>query len=272
VKILINDINITYSDQGQGTPIFLMHGNPDSRHCWNEITKKLGNNVRIIAPDFPGFGDSEALPEDADITPKGMLNFWSNFIDALKITEPMVVAVHDFGGPWLLPWVAENPDRVRGLLLMNTLFQQTYHWHFLARIWQTPKLGELSMKLLNHFAVRRELRRGPAPLPDHIIKATYDRIHPTLRKTTLRFYRAYAKPQIIFAGWQQKIEQLTQQIPTRIIWGDGDPYIPKRFADGYAVDAIHLKDHGHWVFITEPDLVVKALLDLADQTPADITL
>jgi len=256
-------INIEYSDQGSGTPILLMHGNPDCRHSWQPVIERLGEDVRIIAPDFPGFGGSDPLPDDFDLGPEGMVKLWGQFIESLDISELVVVAVHDFGGPWLLPWVATYPTRVRGLLVLNTLFHPGIRWHFWARVWQTPLLGELSIMLLNRPLLRWELKRGSANLPDSAINETYDRMHLTMKKTVLKIYRAYAKPKEIFDGWQQQLEKVLKQIPSRVIWGDKDPYIPKEFAYHYEGHVIHQPEHGHWVHITNPDLVAKTLKELA---------
>jgi len=137
------------------------------------------------------------------------------FFDAIGITEPIVVVVHDFGGPWLLSWVAENPKRVRGLLIMNTLFQQDHRWHFWAKIWQIPLLGELAMKLTTRALFRTECKKGSKDLTNAFINETYDRMHPTMQKTVLRSYRGYAKPNIIFNGWQKNLNRQLNKYPLR---------------------------------------------------------
>lgn len=263
MNVEIFGLNIEYSDQGSGVPILLMHGNPDCRNSWQPVIDRLGGNVRVIAPDFPGFGGSDPLPADFDLGPEGMVKLWNQFIETLGIAEPIIVAVHDFGGPWLLPWVATYPNKVRGLLVLNTLFHPSFRWHFWARVWQTPLLGELSMMTLNRPLLRWELKRGAKNLPDATVNETYDRMHLTMRKTVLRVYRAYAKPREMFAGWQQQLEKVLTRIPSRVIWGDKDPYIPKEFAYYYEAPVIHQPEHGHWVHITNPELVAKTLQELA---------
>ncbi len=263
MNVDILGLNIEYSDQGTGTPILLMHGNPDCRHSWKIVIERLGDGVRVIAPDFPGFGGSDPLPDDFDLGPEGMVKLWNEFIESLELTEPIVVAVHDFGGPWLLPWVSTYPERVRGLLIMNTLYQTQYRWHFWARVWQTPLLGELSMMLANRPLVRWELKRGSDNFPISLADETYDRMTPIMKKTVLRVYRAYAKPQEIFQGWQQQLAKALKQIRSQVIWGDKDPYIQKEFAYYYGSSVTHQPEHGHWVYITNPDLVANTLKDLA---------
>jgi len=78
-QVNVNSLSIEYIDQGVGAPVLLMHGNPDSNHSWKPVIDELGERVRIIAPNFPGFGGSEPLPDDLDICPESMVGFWDVF-------------------------------------------------------------------------------------------------------------------------------------------------------------------------------------------------
>ncbi|SMC92572.1 Pimeloyl-ACP methyl ester carboxylesterase [Desulfocicer vacuolatum DSM 3385] len=254
---------ISYTDQGKGQPVFLMHGNPDTRHSWNGVMALLGDEVRVIAPDFPGFGDSDPLPDEFDLGPAGMSRLWEAFFNALGIDGQIVVAVHDIGGPAFLPWVTENPHRVRGLVITNTFFQKDYRWHEWARIWQTPIIGSLAMMALNKPVVRWTMNRGGGNIPEWFVDDTYSRMHSIMRRTVIRFYRAYAKPDLIFDNWEETLGAALKQIPSQVIWGDKDPYIPKGFAEKFGVRVTHLPEHGHWVYITEPAIVAEMLLAFA---------
>jgi haloalkane dehalogenase len=82
----VDGLNVEYIDQGVGVPVLLMHGNPDSNHSWKPVIDGLGKGVRIIAPNFPGFGGSSPFPSDFDICPESMVEFWDaliNFLDGL---------------------------------------------------------------------------------------------------------------------------------------------------------------------------------------------
>ena len=106
--------------------------------------------------------------------------------DAIALSEPALVAVHDFGGPWLLPWLVRFPEPVRGVLILSTAFRRDYRWHGWARVWQTPLLGEIAMAALNRLSLRVEMKRGCPKITREICDATFARIHATMKRTVLR--------------------------------------------------------------------------------------
>ena len=52
------------------------------------------------------------------------------------------------------------PEKVRRLAIMNTMFFPDYRWHFWARVWRTPLLGELSFAVNTRWGLTQEMRRG----------------------------------------------------------------------------------------------------------------
>lgn len=251
----VSGVAVTYTDRGHGEPVFCMHGNPDSRHSWEPLFSELGDGYRLIAPDFPGFGDSEPLPSSMEASPETMSGFWDEFLDSAGLDQPVHVVVHDFGGPWLLPWVACHPEKVRSLLVLNCVLHRDYSWHGWARVWQAPLLGELAMLLTSRWLIRREMALNAPGVPLEMVDATYDRMHPTMKATVLRWYRSHAKPADIFGPWEDRLLTAIEKIPTRVVWGDRDPYIPSRFADRFGAEAVHLSDYGHWLHLQAPGVV-----------------
>ena len=264
-RVTVDGIRLAYRSVGAGRPILLLHGNPDSSRSWDPIARALadGDAGRVVAPDFPGFGESEPFPEGADLGPTAMAGFWLRATDAFGFEEPAVIAVHDFGGPWLLPFVAEHPERVRAALILNTVFHRDYRWHGWARVWQTPILGEASMAVMNRFAMRLEMRRGCPRMTRTLADETYARMHATMKRTVLRVYRAYANPARLFADWEERLVETLSKLPGRVLWGDRDPYLPVRFADRFGVPVTHRAELGHWHHLVEPQPVIDALRELA---------
>src|SRR3954454_13868842 len=66
----------------------------------------------------------------------------AQFVDQLRIAAdiqpPLDLVAHDFGGPFAFAWAVRNPNAVRRMVAINTLFFRDYRWHFWARIWRTP--------------------------------------------------------------------------------------------------------------------------------------
>jgi len=102
------------------------------------------------------------------------------------------LVLHNFGGPWGLAWAADHPDRLASLTLIDIGVLRDYRWHYLARLWRTPGLGEAFMRSATRSGTRLLLRHGnPRGLPHDVI----DRIHRASRdratqRAVLRLYRA----------------------------------------------------------------------------------
>ncbi len=257
----MNGVTVAYTNRGSGAPALFLHGNPDSRHSWEPVFSELGFGPRIIAPDFPGFGDSQALQHDAEPSPARLAEFWEKFVEAVVPEEPVHVVVHDFGGPWLLPWVAAHPSRVRSVFAFNTVFHRDYPWHHWAKIWQLPVIGELAIFSTTRTILRREMKRHAPDVARELVDATYARMHRTMRRSMLRSYRAYARPSAVFDPWEQDLFGVLRNRPVRVVWGDRDPYIPASYADRFGVEATHFPEYGHWVHLEAPRLIANCLLE-----------
>ena len=67
-----------------------------------------------------------------------------------------------------------------------------------------------------------------------------------MKQMVLRLYRA-TDPEV-FVGWEDALLQLTARVPTLVLWGDHDPYIPKHFAERFGAQMVeHFPDCGHWL-------------------------
>jgi pimeloyl-ACP methyl ester carboxylesterase len=249
----VQNVNVHLVDRGTGQAILFLHGNPDSADMWDGVISRLSSRFRCLAPDLPGFGRSTGSV-DFDCSLDNMAAFVDGLILAAGITEPVNLVVHDFGGPYGLAWAIKHPDKIRRIAVTNTLFFSDYRWHFWARVWRTPCLGELSVLLMNRWIFGWELRRGSPTLSQEHILRSYGHVTPTMQRMVLRLYRA-TDPEN-FRGWEEKLLGLTRRIPTLVLWGDRDPYIPIEFADRFGTENIkHFPDSGHWLPVEAPDEV-----------------
>jgi pimeloyl-ACP methyl ester carboxylesterase len=258
MKLNVGRTSIYVVDEGQGPPTLFLHGNPDSSEVWGGIIPKLSGKYRCIAPDLPGFGRSTA-PEDFDYSLGGMAAFVDDLVAALGIKEPINLVVHDIGGPFGLAWVVKHPEKVRSVVITNTVFHADYRWHLFGRLWRTPLVGEIVQALTSRSGFTRELLRASRKLSRTQIHRTYALITPSVKKMMLRWYRA-ADPRN-FAGWEEKLRRILATKPSLVLWADHDPYIPGRYAERFGVDSVeHIQHSGHWLPAEEPDLVASRLL------------
>ncbi|MEL6705939.1 MAG: alpha/beta hydrolase [Bacteroidota bacterium] len=243
--------SIYVADRGAGVapPVLLLHGNPDSADLWDGILDHLAPRRRCLAPDLPGFGRS-GVPVDFDPSLAGLARFVDQLLDEIGLDGPVDLVAHDLGGLFGLAWAITHPERVRRLVVGGCPFHGDYRWHAWARLWRTPLLGELSLLGMNRWLFRRELRRGGPGLSDAHIAASYRHVTSAAKRMVLRLYRA-ADPSV-YAAWEPRLLALTAQVPTLVLWGAHDPYIPVRYADRFgatqtASGRVHVfPDCGHW--------------------------
>lgn len=253
MKINVERSSIHYVDTGKGTPTLFLHGNPDSSEVWSGVIPFLSKIVRCIAPDLPGFGKSTA-PTDFDYSLEGMAAFIDKFVIELGITEPLNLVVHDIGGPFGLAWVVKHPEKVRSVVVMNTVFHSDFRWHLFGRLWRTPVVGEIVQALTSRSGFTRELRRASRKLTRDQINRTYDLITPSVKKMMLRWYRA--TDPCNFAGWEDKLQKIMAARPSIVLWAEHDPYISGDFATRFGAQKVErFRESGHWLPAEMPEAV-----------------
>ena len=111
-----------YIDEGpqQANPIILLHGEPTWGYLYRKFIPELSKKYRVIVPDMMGFGKSET-PQDKEYTLKTHVENLSGLIDNLKLINITFVG-QDWGGPITAAYSIRNIDKVRGFVLINTLF------------------------------------------------------------------------------------------------------------------------------------------------------
>jgi pimeloyl-ACP methyl ester carboxylesterase len=247
--VRVGSASINVTEWGAGPPVLLLHGNPDSGVMWDGVARRLGGRFHCIAPDLPGFGRSE-VPEGYAPSLDGMAAFVEEFLNAAGVPRPLDLVAHDFGGPFAFAWAVKHPDAVRRIVAMNTVFFSDYTWHFWARVWRTPVLGEIAMAAMNKYGFTQELRRGSRALPQAHIDQTWSLMTPRMKREVLRLYRATDPKN--FPAYERDFQALTKTKPTLVIWGDKDPYIAPSFAERFnARKVVHLPT-GHWAPVEAP--------------------
>jgi pimeloyl-ACP methyl ester carboxylesterase len=109
---------LAYDDYGPGPVVVLLHGFPFNRAMWSVQESRVGSIYRVIAPDLRGHGET-ASPEGV-YTMDDMAGDVIELLNVLGITEPVVLGGLSMGGYVALALVARHPERVRGLMLMDT--------------------------------------------------------------------------------------------------------------------------------------------------------
>jgi pimeloyl-ACP methyl ester carboxylesterase len=181
--------------------------------------------------------------------------------------------LHDFGGPWGLAWAAAHPEALGSLVLIDTGVMQDYRWHYMARIWQTPFVGEVFNAITNRLGFRSVLKVGqPTPLPLSFVDRMYAQMDKGTKRAILRLYRSTRDVQGASRDLAARLAGINLQ--TLVIWGRHDPYVPVEQAHRQAevfkgAEVAVLENSGHFPFADDPrgvaDLVIPFLRKTAGQ-------
>ncbi len=119
-KIAVSRGTFNVRDRGNkdGLPVVMLHGWPESSYCWEGVTAWLDPNLRIIAPDLRGLGDSERTLDVKAYQKVELAKDMIEVIDALGIKEFFLVG-HDWGGIVAQELAFLIPERVKRLVILN---------------------------------------------------------------------------------------------------------------------------------------------------------
>jgi pimeloyl-ACP methyl ester carboxylesterase len=260
--VLIGGVRIFYREAGAGEPILLLHGVPTSSYLWRRLLPRLAGFGRAVAPDHYGFGRSDK-PADADYSVPGYVRYLEGFTAALGL-DRLHLIVHDFGGPFGLAFAIAHPERVRSVVLLNTVFYSDYEWHPLAKIWRTPGDGEDLMAGWTRERFGEGLRKWLAH-PENVTGADLDAYYepiadPAMRAAILKLYRNTTPSE--HPEWEERLRRLG--VPALIVWGRRDPFLPPEWAERFHRDLAGsalaiIDDAGHFVQEDQPEKVAQLI-------------
>lgn len=153
----INGVTVHYKEKGQGEPVFiLLHGFGANEFSWREVVGPLSEHGRVIAYDRPGFGlTSRPMPgEWSGINPysvQGNVELLDGLMDELGVENAILVG-NSAGGEVAAAYALEHPDRVEGLVLVDTPLGGQYQGG--APSWILPLLRTPQMRRIGPFLVR----------------------------------------------------------------------------------------------------------------------
>jgi pimeloyl-ACP methyl ester carboxylesterase len=242
---------------GASEAVVYVHGNPGSRLDFRDLVARTGELARAIAPDMPGFGDADKPhPRDYKYRVRVLGAHLAALLERLGVRRAHFVG-HDFGGPFSIGAVLARPELAGSLSFINTGILRGYRWHKWARIWRTPVVGEIYMLLTTEKRFKAGFRRLPADFVDQMWRH-YD---ARTRRAVLSLYRGTRLEDLsAVVGALRALD-----LPSIVIWGVHDPYVPVEFAERNRevlprAEVHRVEKAGHWPFIDRPDEVAAILL------------
>ena len=259
----VNGIRMHTTMTGQGPPVLLLHGFPDTHIVWRkQVSVLAAAGYRVLAPDLRGYGRSDAPGGVHDYTLEKLRGDVLGLLDALKIEKVRLVG-HDWGG--LIGWqlAALAPQRIERLVALSTghpsaiaragivqHLRMTYVLGFIL-----PGIAEQMLRAGDWFMMRQFT--GEPGQADHWKR---DLSAPGRLSAALNYYRANV-------GLALPKSYPRVRVPVMGIWSDGDPALGEkqmrdsaRYVDAeFRFERIH--DADHWLQLTAHAQVNRLLLD-----------
>jgi pimeloyl-ACP methyl ester carboxylesterase len=243
------------------TAKLFLHGVPDSPAIWRPLLAALDlGDTPVAVPALPGF--TAPLPMGFRPTKEGYADWAVGQAEALFAAHgPIDIIGHDWGALIAQRAAMLRPDLIRSWALSNAVIDPDYRGHRLARIWNTPVLGEIFMALSRPGKLAEALAAQGMPAAIAAEEAEQWKIKDK-RRAILTLYRS-ARGLSFAHDWARDLGRL----PPRgaLIWGANDPYVPlsvaRRQAAATGVSLTVIEGAGHWAIAERPAEAAAALRD-----------
>lgn len=281
--IRIGDVNLFYREAGprDAPVVLLLHGYPSSGFMFRDLIPLLADRYHVIAPDYPGFGYSDAPPpEQFAYTFDRLADVIQAFTDALGL-ERYALYMQDYGGPVGLRLAERAPARVTALIVQNA---NAYEEGFtpdlrriVLRLWTDRSADAVAAirPLFELPATRGQFLDGePDPTlvsPDAWHMAQWGMERQGNKAIQFALQANYGSNPERYEGWHRYFRE--HQPPTLVLWGKGDRVFAAAGAAAYRRDLknieIHMLDAGHFA-LEAHHLEIAALMRdfLARKLPA----
>jgi pimeloyl-ACP methyl ester carboxylesterase len=256
--IEIDGLKLFYREAGQPQlpTLVLLHGFPTSSHMFRDLIPQLEERFHVIAPDYPGFGYSDApSPADFSYTFDHLAGVIEKLLQKIGV-ETFALYLQDYGGPVGFRIAARNPRRITGLIIQNAnayiegiseaMAPIAQYWSDRAGM-EAAIRGFLTRETTT-FQYTHGAGRPERISPDacHHDQALLDRPGNDLIQLELLFNYQTNPP--LYPAWQEYFRR--HQPRTLIVWGKNDPFFTVPGAQAYLRDLpraeLHLLEAGHF--------------------------
>jgi haloalkane dehalogenase len=159
--------SLHYIDEGRGTPVVMLHGNPTWSFFYRDLILGLRDHHRCLVPDHLGCGLSEK-PSSADYSLDGHIRRTIAWLDHCRLDQPFHLVVHDWGGAIGFGVARTMPERIRSLTVLNTAAFPFPSIPFRIAVCRWPLLGPVMVRGFNAFVNAATVMTTVQPLPQAV--------------------------------------------------------------------------------------------------------
>ena len=275
--IEVQGLRLFYREAGprDAPTIVLLHGYPSSSRMWGPLIPLLSERYHVIAPDYPGFGHSDAPPPaDYAYTFDHLAGTIEGLLEALAV-DRYVLLMQDYGGPVGFRLALRNSEKVRAIIVQNA---NAYaeglgpKWAGIARYWSDPAAHAQELDTFTSLEGARQRHIGNSPNVERYDPDSWTDEYAMLSRPGQRAIQAdllhdYRTNVAAYPAWQAWLRE--HRPATLVLWGRYDPSFIVPGALAFARDVplaeIHLLDAGHFALDEEAGRVAELVLDFLDR-------
>jgi pimeloyl-ACP methyl ester carboxylesterase len=259
-SVTVDGLSVFYREAGDTTKpkLVLLHGFPASSHQYRNLISALADNFHVVAPDYPGFGNSDLpSPTEFNYTFDRLSEIVEDFLKAIDFTR-FGLYMQDYGGPVGFRIISRHPDWLDWLIIQNTNAYEvgfTQAWDgFRNALWKnrTPETEAPLAAFLQLDAIKQVYLYGhknPELIsPDNWNMDFRFMERPNARQVQMDLFYDYRTNVALYPKWQEFLHE--HQPKTLIFWGQDDIFFTPEGGESYLKDLpnaeMHRLDTGHF--------------------------
>ncbi|MCW2121084.1 alpha/beta fold hydrolase [Flavobacterium sp. 7A] len=271
-KANVNGINIAYREAGNpdNPTIVLLHGYPASSFQYRKVLAQLANDYHLIAPDYPGFGNSDVPdPKEYNYTFDNIATTINTFLEQKKIVS-YAIMIQDYGAPIGFRLATAHPERITAIITQNgNAYEEGLGdaWKDIKALWLNRN-KQTEAALLPAFSLEglkwqytHGVRNIETVDPD-TYTLDYLRVSkPNAHTLNLDLFYDYQNNIKLYPKWQQYLRD--NQPPLLIVWGKNDAFFPESGAQAFKKDVknvdYNIYDTGHFALEEDGSLIIEKI-------------
>jgi pimeloyl-ACP methyl ester carboxylesterase len=276
--ISVDGTDVFYREGGDraAPALLLLHGFPSSSAQYQSLMERLEDRFHVIAPDYPGFGQSPPLQRTT--TFDRLADAIDGFTHAIGL-ERFSLYMFDFGSPVGLRVATRHPERVQALVLQNANAYEEglgASMQALRPYWEDRATNEAAIRgFLQLDATRSQYLDGVADVST---------VNPDLWELDQRYLELPGRDQVmldllydyqnnvkLYPRWQDFLR--TNQPPALLAWGERDQFFPPDGARAYLRDLpgaeLHFLETGHFATATHDEELAELIVDFLNRRVTD---
>jgi pimeloyl-ACP methyl ester carboxylesterase len=273
-KVDVDGIKVFYREAGpkDAPAILLLHGFPTAGHMFRDLIPQLADRFRLIAPDLPGFGQSDMPTHNAfTYTFENIANVIDRFTEVIGLHR-FAMYVFDYGAPVGFRLAVRHPDRVTALISQNgNAYEEglSAGWNPIRAYWQEP--SEVNREALRTFlapeTTRWQYTQGvpdvTAVSPDGYSLDNFYLARPGADEIQLDLFGDYKSNVALYPTFQNYFR--THKPRFLAVWGKNDPFFLPAGAEAFRRDIpgamVHFFDTGHFALETHATEIAAMIRD-----------